>query len=251
MTAPHWTPRPIGDPERFAKASHQLHSLIQWLARMQRSFGPESTVEEPIRLYWRESRKAIETLPLGANLSLELRLPAMVLQFCEDGEAVNHPFEAEDHSPAHVEAWLLVEMLHRGIDRSRFSKALPYDVSNLMSGDSAEFAPEALMPELETLTAYLVEAAGLLTQAAGTRTPNSTIPLRPDDLSLESVRNGRDVIGFRVSAGTHTEPFFYLRSNGEGSAMHEATLPISRIEGTSSATNIMQFLANSGSHTAH
>ena len=55
-----------------------------------------------------------------------MRLPTLEMQFHEHGKPVPHILDPEEHSPAEVEAWMLVELLHRGVDREKFSKTLPY-----------------------------------------------------------------------------------------------------------------------------
>ena len=216
---------------RFVGAHHQLQSLVEWLARMQASFDPE----RPIRLGWDGRRRIIETGPLGGALTVTLHLPDLVLQFLEDGRAVNHPFEAEDHTPAHVEAWLLVEMLHRGVDRSRFSKALPYDVSRLMSGDSEEFSPVDHASELDAVTTLLRDASELLLEAGGL---GAVARLRTDDFGLEVERVGQDIIGFTPCAGPVAEPFFYVRRQG----LADMILAVSRFDLLKDVAQIMDFL---------
>ena len=44
------------------------------------------------------------------------------MQFREHGKPMPHILDPEEHSPAEVEAWLLVELLHRGVDHTKFSK---------------------------------------------------------------------------------------------------------------------------------
>ncbi|WP_336492565.1 hypothetical protein, partial [Methylobacterium nigriterrae] len=161
MTSDEWPAAASQDTERLDEARHQLHSVVQWLARIERSYGSQGNGAMPT-LEWNDARNAITTHPLGRDLELELRLPELVLQFREGGEAVSHPLHVEEHSPAHVEAWLLVELFHRGIDRERFSKALPYDVSGLMAGDAVEFSPEAYEKELGVLTAWFSNAASVI-----------------------------------------------------------------------------------------
>lgn len=107
---------------------------------------------------------------------MELILPELILTFTEHGVPVRHDFELEGHTQAHVEAWILVELLHRDVDRTRFSKALPYDVSALMTGDAIEFSPEAYTAELEAL-------AGWYEHAMANRAGEATI--WPQDLALD------------------------------------------------------------------
>jgi hypothetical protein len=41
------------------------------------------------------------------QLTVELRIPELALQFKEDGRAVPHVIKLDDRTPAEVEAWVL------------------------------------------------------------------------------------------------------------------------------------------------
>src|SRR3984893_5342685 len=84
-------------------------------------------------------RQALVTQEFLPQLTVELRIPELALQFKEDGRAVPHVIKLDDRTPAEVEAWVLVELLHRGIDYDRFSKSLPYKVPDLMMGDAVRY----------------------------------------------------------------------------------------------------------------
>jgi len=202
MTSKEWPSVIASNPQRLKEARYQVHSLMQWLARIEKSYGPATGGSADITLRWCDTRKAITTRCLGEDLQLELRLPEMVLQFRESGEAANHPLRVGEHSPAHVEAWLLIELLHRGIDRRRFSKALPYDVSELMSGDSVEFSPDVYQDELNTLAQWLSRAAAAISSASAQRKGeiDESIVVRPDDFSLETTSDSQRVLGFRAGS---------------------------------------------------
>ncbi|ACL62494.1 hypothetical protein [Methylobacterium nodulans] len=245
MVPENWPVATAHDPRRLEEARHQVHSLVQWLARIERSYGSQGNGAMPT-LEWHNARNAITTHPLGRDLDLELRLPELVLQFREGGEAVSHPLHVEEHSPAHVEAWLLVELLHRGMDRERFSKALPYDVSGLMSGDAVEFSPEAYENELRVLTAWFSNAASVIARTIDKSQPEQkqTVTVRPDDLSLEAGASGDRILGFRTGRAELPEPFFYIRRGQGGSAAGagESVLPVSQIPAHGGEDRVAQFL---------
>jgi hypothetical protein len=121
---------------------------------------------------------------------MELRLPELTLQFLEDGKPVEHEFLMEGRSPAQVEAWVLVELLHRGLDRGRFSKDLPYDIPHAMAGDGVEYSPDFREGELKKILDWFTAAADLLKKAgrdAETKEDNlSMLTLRTRDFSLEA-----------------------------------------------------------------
>ena len=73
-----------------------------------------------------------------------------------------HILDPEEHSPAEVEAWILVELLHRGLDREQFSKALPYTIKNLMSGDAEDYSPQACAEGLTQLATWFRAAASVV-----------------------------------------------------------------------------------------
>jgi hypothetical protein len=234
MTSKDWLSVTASNPQRLKEARYQVHSLIQWLARIEKSYGPATGSSAGITLRWCDARKAITTRCLGEDLQLELRLPEMVLQFRESGEAANHPLRVEEHSPAHVEAWLLIELLHRGIDRRRFSKTLPYDVSELMSGDSVEFSPDVYQDELNTLTQWLSRAAAAISSASAQHKGgiDEGIVVRPDDFSLETIPGSQRVLGFKASSAKVEEPFFYIRTDHDiahADGCNEVILPASQL----------------------
>lgn len=115
---------------------------------------------------------------------------------------------------------MLVELLHRSVDRERFSKALPYDASSLMSGDAAQFSPEAHAAELTDLADWFEYAASILEEHASEmhEDPESTeLRIWPQDLSLETqgpLRAAPSRVRTGFSSGTQhvPEPYFYLSS---------------------------------------
>jgi hypothetical protein len=199
---------PIADPLRDAFS--QSHNAVQWLARMMRSFRSVNAGED-IALRWNNERNAFVTDDLSEGLKMELRLPELTLQFLEDGEPVKHELHMEGRSPAQVEAWILVELLHRGIDRRRFSKDLPYEIPHAMAGDNVEYSPAFREGELKKILEWFTAAADLL-KTLGRRADNKDddshrLTLRTKDFSLEAsvpllgqsaaAQNGRQIrVGF-------------------------------------------------------
>lgn len=237
----------IIDSDRLAEARMQLHSVVQWLARVARSYGRESD-EENLVLQWRND-DTIATRTLESGLGLELKLPDLIMQFTENGSPSRHEIDVEERSPAHVEAWILIELLHRNMDREQFSKGLPYDVSGLMAGDGVEFSPDEHEAELEELTARFRSAALLLSRA-GRSDGGSTPAIRflPQDMSIEvstgpgngSAASGR-TFGFAPGADAD-EPFFYIgRTSRGGGSVREATLGLSAIPAGAFDRTVTQF----------
>lgn len=178
---------PVTDPLRDAFS--QSHNAVQWLARIMRSFRSANAGDD-VALRWNNERNAFVTDNFSEGLKMELRLPELTLQFLEDGEPVDHELHMEGRSPAQVEAWVLVELLHRGVDRARFSKDLPYEIPHAMAGDNVEYSPEFREGELKKILEWFTAAADLLTKLgrqADTKDDDSaTLTLRTRDFCLEA-----------------------------------------------------------------
>lgn len=162
MSNPVWSVAADIDPKSLGEARHQTQNVVHWMARLSNSYlSPEPELRH-VWMRYDAGRRAIVTRPFVGGVSIELRLPALELQFRENDHPVPHILHVEGHSPAKIEAWVLVELLHRGIDRTQFSKSLPYHASNLMSGDHTEFSPEACARELDALSRWLGNAQAVL-----------------------------------------------------------------------------------------
>lgn len=179
---------PENPTESLLDAFSQSHNAVQWLARMERSFRSENS-EADVALQWDNERKAFVTDEFSNGLKMELRLPALTLQFLENGKPVKHELHMEGRSPAQVEAWVMVELLHLGLDRYRFSKDLPYDIPHAMVGDSVEYSPNFREGELKRILEWFSAAAELMqklaTQPDGKGDSRSGLVLRSKNFSLE------------------------------------------------------------------
>ena len=218
MDVLHWRSMDAINPTKLANARHQVHSAAQWLARMAGSYRSPEPDDRNLALLWKSERNAIATQELSGQLGMELRLSELILQFTENGAPVRHEFDTEGHTPAHVEAWILVELLHRNVDRDKFSKFLPYDVTALMTGDAVEFTPETYREELDALASWYGTAAAVIREAcSGTALGEPRI--WPHDLLLEMLVPLIDVdaaveravrVGFSPGIGPSSEPGFYV-----------------------------------------
>jgi len=202
--------RPL-DREALAEARREAINLMQWLARIANSYVQADAPEKRLALEFRPSDAAFVTKTFANALSLQLRLPTLELQFRENGKPVPHIFNPEERSPAEVEAWLLVELLHRGVDRAMFSKSLPYAVPGLLTGDAEDHSPQACQPALTQLMTWLQNAAAIL----------GTLPFAghgivcwPQTLALSCASNGASAqayAGFSPGDGQNPEPHFYRK----------------------------------------
>lgn len=203
------------DVDALAKARSEAINLAQWLARIANSFVTADTADERIALEFRPTDAAFVTKKFARDLSLELRLPRLEMQFREGGRAVPHIFDPEERSPAEAEAWLLVELLHRGLDRVKFSKKLPYKIPGLMTGDAEDHSPQSHLPALTQIMAWFRNAAAALDEVAratGTGAANAGTICRPQTLSLSSILNAGSAqidIGFTPGDARIPEPYFY------------------------------------------
>lgn len=251
MDAADWRVTAGLDPRSLGEARTQTQNAVHWLARLANSYAPPEPDQRHVWLSFDADRNAFVTRPLVGGVSVELRLPTLELQFREGDRPVPHILHVEGHTPAKVEAWVLVELLHRGIDRDRFSKALPYAAANLMTGDSIEYSPDACARELDELTRWLGNAEAVLGElgrefassdrTAGSDGHNGRLLCWPDQFHV-GILVGADAVGAapekRLRVGLsggderNPEPYFFVavQRGGEIEVPHPgAVLTASRI----------------------
>jgi hypothetical protein len=213
-----WHTRTTGDLSELAQARVEAINVAQWLARIANSYVAGSTPEQRIRLVFRPHDAAITTSTFDKAIALEMRLPMLELQFLESGKPMPHVFDPEEHSPAEVEAWLLVELLHRGIDRGMFSKELPYTIAGLMSGDAEDYSPQLCGPGLIRLTSLMRDAAAVLKAAAPTKAVDqASIACLPQNITFVSPSESGS-FAFSPGDAESPEPYFYRRSGSSSGA---------------------------------
>ena len=216
-SATKWRTRTIGDLSELAQARVEAINIVQWLARIAHSYVSTDTPARRIHLEFRLDDAAIITGEFNKAIALELRLPMLELQFIEHGKPAPHLFNPEEHSPAELEAWILVELLHRGIDRDRFSKTLPYTVPGLLSGDAEDYSPQLCGPGLAQLTSVMQDAAATLN--AATDQARSSVTCLPQNLNLVAGPDfaaDKNVFAFSPGEAASPEPYFYLRRGSDG-----------------------------------
>lgn len=195
-----------------AVASRQAASAAQWLARLANSWLAAEPANAQLMLRFEPERGVLVSRPAVAGLSLELTLSDLSMQLLENGSPSPHRMDVEDRTPAYVEAWLLVELLHRDIDRSRFSKALPWSVADLMNGDSEEFTPEALTAELRALVEAFTLARAVLAELSSV-SPDSVM-VSPDNfhigVTVPTTAGKMTMVGLAPGDAALPEPHFYV-----------------------------------------
>ena len=233
---PHEAAAPVRSELEQARA--ETLNLAQWPARIANSYVKEGAPGSRTELEFRPAETAFVTKPFAERIALELRLPKLELQFLEDGKPVPHILDPEEHSPAEVEAWILVELLHRGLDRDKFSKKLPYAVTGLMTGDADDHAPSACQNGLRQLTALLKDAATVL-QAVGHTMGDATariicLPQTLDLVYRPQAGSQPGEYGFCLgeSLGEGRSPqasFYGVTANGAGGGKRRSTVEASDI----------------------
>jgi hypothetical protein len=208
------TPNCAGDDlAELARARSQAINLVQWPARVAHSYVTRSVPERRTDLEFRAADAAFVTQQFADGVALEMRLPDLHLQFLHNGKPVPHVFDPQERSPAEAEAWILVELLHRGIDREKFSKKLPYAVAGLLTGDAEDYAPQACQEGLGQLTAWFGKAAAVLEAAARARgLDKAHIVCLPQtlDLVLAPLGGAKSIpLGFSPGDTENSEPYFY------------------------------------------
>lgn len=222
------------DSAAFEKARTETLNLVQWLARVANSYVAARAPEDRIVLTFRAADATFVTKVFDDKLMLELRLPTLEMQFLENGERMPHILDPEERSPAEVEAWLLVELLHRRVDRDKFSKKLPYTIPGLMSGDAAEHSPQACKQGLMQLMTWFQNAAPILEAAAGS-SGKIGIACWPQTLELFSVAETRSKaakFGFSPGDRQNAEPYFFKskpESNGSAGNIKHSILTASKL----------------------
>lgn len=211
-STPVWEDIPAGEEVEFVKARKELLNLVQWPARLANSYVAGKEPEERVLLEFRSADPAFITQTFANEVALEIRLANLRMQFLEHGKPVPHIFDPEEHSPAKVEAWLLVELLHRGIDRTKFSKKLPYPMPDLMSGDAEDHAPQECEAGLVQVMTWYRNAGTVLSDASG---PGKLIVFpKTLELVLLSKSGQQGNVGFSIGDDENSEPHFYFKKPG-------------------------------------
>ena len=214
LTGGQATGNPSGDEfVELERAHKEALNVVQWLARMACSYVTTGDPERRVDLDYRAAEAALTTKTFAEDMALEMRFPDLHLQFLHNGKPAPHVFDPQERSPAEAEAWILVELLHRGIDREKFSKELPYSIPNLLTGDAEDYAPQACRSGLTQLAGWFDKAASVLREAVRSRgTDRPVIICLPRTLDLAvapPVGAKLPPLGFSIGDTEHPEPYFY------------------------------------------
>lgn len=229
------------DPAALVR--HQAHSAIQWLARLAHSFLPPNDDQSHLLLTWHAKHRAIVSPVFAEEIVVEFRLNKCFLHFREHDRPTLHPLLLDDISPAEIEAWMLIELLHRNLDRDRFSKDLPYDVSALMGGDAEHFRLQGLQPEFDALESLIDKTVTALKKIG------DPVFLRPRDFAVFVHSDKSQALveaGICLGDQNAREPYFYAHDfNAPGPSANTAEgFPLNTIPAISIETLSLEELAN-------
>ena len=204
-----WLESHHDEKEIFITARELTLNLVQWLARIANSYVADRSIKDRLILDFRTDGSFVTKI-FEDGLALQLRLPSLEMQFQEGGKSVPHVLDPEERSPAEVEAWILVELLHRGLDRDKFSKSLPYTITNLMSGDAEDYSPQACSGGLAQLTAWFRAASAVLST-------QGRVVCFPQTLTLGVASgHGTPAVGFSPGSAERHEPHFFTGTYDDG-----------------------------------
>ena len=211
----NWLPVGTIPPRSLSEACRQAHNAAHWLARLAHSFIPAEPDRSHLDLTWDQRDGALVSRSFADGLAVGLDVADLILQFREHGERSPHRLELDGRSPAAVEAWFLVELLHRNCDRDKFSKALPYDSTDLMNGDVVEFAQARHAAELTELAHWQSNAAAVLQQASQGKGPIRCSPRHFDIAVVLPVEGTSGAVraGFASGDERLPEPYFYVAAS--------------------------------------
>lgn len=221
MTSIEWPKFNEVENGKLSAARRQAHNAVHWLVRFANSYIEPEDGNGHTKLLWNARDSVIQTRPFLDDYSVELRVALLEMQFREGDKPVPHTLDFDERTPARVEAWVLVELLHRGIDRSRYTKSLPYATNDLMTGDSEDFAADAYRHELQIIdqsfrtgTAVIEALRHTLDARVGADAPLSCWP-EPFQIGFEidlppGSGSKRLRVGIAPGDGVRAEPYFFV-----------------------------------------
>lgn len=220
-----WPEIAIFQTKKYRNARVEAHNALFWMARASHSFLEPTLGNGHLSLFWNEKHCDFRTRLLVNGCQIGLHLPDLELYFCENEEKVPHSFWLDDRTPAFVEAWYLVEFLHRGIEQAKFSTALPFDCPDMLMGDTEDHNASLFKTELTAINESLVVALNMLKKVAAQLARHNNFVSKPGQITLEpqsftlivrgdlATTNGNAVlVGFSVGDHLRPAPFFYSKT---------------------------------------
>ena len=211
--------------KKYRDARVEAHNALFWMARASHSFLEPTHENSHLSLLWNEDKCDFRTRLLVDGCRIGLHLPELELYFCENEEKVPHSFWLDDRTPAFVEAWYLVEFLHRGIEQEKFSTALPFESPNMLMGDTEDHNASLFKTELSAMSECLRYAINILKIVAEQLSKGKDfadnrgqITLEPQSFTLITKANlstadgKRVLVGFSVGDHLRPAPFFFIKT---------------------------------------
>ena len=231
-----------------ANVYRQAHSAIQWLTRLSNSYAELKPENAHLILRWDEDNSAIVSQAIAPGTTVELQPHKFLLQFRQNGTATPHAVTLDDTTSARVEAWCLIELLHRELDRDRLSKDLPYNVDALMNGDSEDFETFGQEDVFEQFGVLIAGAATMLKSAGQ---GSAAVQVDPSDFAVFTVNGSGAQIGLCLGDQEAGQAYYFrskevatLSGSARSSAAQSEIVTAEAIAATGkSVDDIAAFLA--------
>ena len=220
-----WPENAMFQTKKYRDARVEAHNALFWMARASHSFLEPTLNNSHLSLFWNEDNCDFRTRLFVDGCQIGLHLPDLELYFCDNEEKVPHSFWLDDRTPAFVEAWYLVEFLHRGIEQGKFSTALPFESPNMLMGDTEDHNASLFKTELTAMSECLSYAINILRVVADQLARHKNFTSNPSEITLEpqsftlmtradlSTAHGKTVwVGFSVGDNLRPAPFFFSRT---------------------------------------
>jgi hypothetical protein len=220
-----WTENAIFQSKKYRDARIEAHNALFWMARASHSLLEPTVGNSHLSLFWNEDNHDFRTRLLVDGCKIGLHLPELELYFCDNEKKVPHSFWLDDRTPAFVEAWYLVEFLHRGIEQETFSTALPFESPDMLMGDTEDHNASLFKTELTAMSECLTYAIKILSLVAEQLARHKVFANNPVQITLEpesftlmsradlSTANGKTVlVGFSVGDHLRPAPFFFSKA---------------------------------------
>jgi hypothetical protein len=219
-----WPDSKIFKTKQFRDACVEAHNALFWVARGANSFLEDMPQNQHLNLLWVGDSQDFRTRYFEKQFQIGLNIRELEIYFCENGVKVPHSFCFDERTPAFAEAWYLVELLHRDLDQSKFSTALPFDSPFMLMGDTQDHNASLYNNELEALHVSLLKSVRLFQRIPSLLAPIKSllhqpnkIALEPETFTLEYTAFSSETTGQKIivgfSAGDHLrpEPFYFIK----------------------------------------
>ena len=220
-----WPDTTVFQTRQYRNARVEAHNALFWMARAAHSFLQPTLDNTHLYLLFDSESVDFRTQIFGDEIQIGLNLAELELYFCEKKEKVPHSFWLDEKTPAFVEAWYLVELLHRGLDPESFSTSLPFQSNDMVMGDTQDYNASLYKTELLALTTCIMNTIPILEQLTQQLIKNNKIPDVPHKIALEpetftlffsgilsSKSNQKITAGLSAGDSLRQAPFLFTKS---------------------------------------